>query len=1153
MKILNLKNKTTKAIFLSLSLFVSPSIEQSSLYAQGQKEQSKSQTYSLTINKESLKSLLTKVEQKTNYTFHYSNDILKTKKTYSFDFKNLTINQILNQITNQTNLIYKKNGNSISLKTNNLIQSKTAKPLLTIKGRVIDKLSNDPLIGVSVIVKDTQTATFTDTEGNYTIEVPSGGYIYTDYYGYVSEIKKATDQYNVNFFLQIDNMNLEEIVIVGYGEMQKKDVVGSIGIVDMQDINKAPVNAFDQALAGRIAGVQVSSMEDGQPGSAMNIVIRGQGSLTQSTQPLYVIDGVPLEDFDNSSLNPDDIASITILKDASETAIYGARGANGVIVIETKSGEIGKPVYDLKINTGIDKVYKKMDMMSPYEFVTYELERDPTLASTYISEDNGLDYYKNLEGVNWQDQLFDTGKANSANFSVRGGSENTKYSFSTSYLDNKAIIVNTGYKRHQARLRLDQKLSKNTRAGINVNYTNQTNYGQIAGRTASSNNTAINGYLLYSVWGYRPTTGINGSDEDLETELVDLEAYEDSGVFTINPVINAKNVLRENIIKSLNASGYLTSELTNNLTLKITGSYNTQNGRSNQFYNSNTLRGTDLRANNTDGINGEVSNTEVINWVNENTLTFKQGFNKTHHINAVAGFTLSGRSTRTYGFRATNLPNEELGVDGLSQGVLRTSTTRSSSNTLASFLTRVNYRYLSNYYLSFTMRADGSSKFPKANKWGYFPSVGVAWRIGREDFVKNTNVISDAKIRASYGLTGNNRVSDFAYLSALNFNDLGSYSFNNTPYLGIDWELGNEHLKWETVKQLDFGLDLSLFNDRVNITADIYKKTTEDMLLNANIPSSSGYNKVYANIGSLENRGLELTLNTLNIKTKDFSWQTNFNIGFNQNKIRSLSEGELSRFSHISSFSQRMAEEPMYIAQVGGPAAMFYGLIWDGNYQFEDFDKKNGQYILKADRPTNGDSREKIQPGDIKYKDLNADGVVDANDKTIIGNPTPKHTGGFSNQFTYKGFSLNILFQWSYGAELLNANRIIFEGNPTRVKRLNQFASYANRWTPENPTNEMYRVNGEGPEVISSRTIEDASYLRLKTISLGYTLPKRVTKKLNLTHLGFSLAVQNLFTWTNYSGMDPEVAVHNSVLTPGFDFSAYPHARRIVFGVNLNF
>lgn len=1144
--------------YLILSIFLSCTLLKlgnTTAYAQEKQTVHSQATYSITIRQQNLITVFSKIEELTPYTFNYSDAIEDRSKLYSFDFVNQTIDQLVKQLAEKANLQYKRKGNQITVKaklTTNKVNDANQE-LIEVSGKIIDKETQEALIGVSVILEGTQQGTFTDLEGKYRLKVPLNSFIYTNYYGYLPVTKKATNQHDVDFSLQIDNKSLEEIVIVGYGEVQKKDVVGSVGIVDMKDLAKAPVNAFDQALAGRIAGVQVSSMEDGQPGAGMNIVIRGQGSLTQSTQPLYVIDGVPIEDFDNSSLNPDDIASITILKDASETAIYGARGANGVIVIETKTGEVGKPVYDFKFSSGMDQVHKTMDMMTPHQFVQYELERDPTLAATYLSDERGLNYYENLKGVNWQDQLFETGRANAATFSVRGGTSDTKYSFSSSYLNNKAIVVNTGYERYQGRIRLDQKLSEKTSAGINVNYSNQLNYGQIAGRTASSTNTAINGYLLYSVWGYRPVTGINGSEEDLETELVDLDAYEDSGVFTINPVVNAQNILRENIIKTWNTSGYLTSELARDLTLKVTGSYNTRTGRSNQFYNSKTLRGTPLRANNTDGINGEISTTEVIDWVNENTLSFKRGFNKKHYIQAVAGFTISGRSSNTNGFKATNLPNESLGIDGLSQGVLRTSTTRSNSNTLASFLGRVSYRYLSNYYLTLTMRADGSSKFPKANTWGYFPSVGVAWRLGREDFIKNTNVISDAKIRASYGLTGNNRVADFAYLAALNFDDLGSYSFNNTPVLGIDWELGNEHLKWETVKQLDLGLDVSLFNDRISLTADIYQKRTEDMLLHANIPSSSGYNRVYANVGSLENRGLELTLNTINIKTKDFTWQTNFNIGFNKNKIRALSDNELSRFSHISSFSQRMAEEPMYIAQVGGPAALFYGLVWEGNYQYEDFDKQGESYVLKADRPTNGDPREGIQPGDIKYKDLNSDGVIDANDKTIIGSPMPKHTGGFSNQFTYKGLSLNILFQWSYGGEVLNANRIIFEGNPTRVKRLNQYASYANRWTPDNQNNEMYRVNGEGPEVISSRTIEDASYLRLKTISLGYTFPKSITNKLRLTHLGVSLAAQNLFTWTKYSGMDPEVSVHNSVLTPGFDFSAYPHARRLVFGLNLTF
>lgn len=921
----------------------------------------------------------------------------------------------------------------------------------------------------------------------------------------------------------------------------------------MEDIAKAPVVSFDQALAGRLAGVQVSSMEDGQPGSEMNIVIRGAGSLTQSTQPLYVIDGVPMEDPINSALNPDEIESITVLKDASQTAIYGARGANGVIVIETKQGIAGKPSISYKSSVGFDNVYKTIPMMSPYEFVQYEIERDPNLVNNYLSNERDLNYYKNISGINWQENLFNSGTLSNHSLAVRGGTNDTQYSISGSITNNEAIVVNTGFKRYQGRLKLDQQISEKTKVAANINFTNQIAYGQIVGRTASTTNTGINGYLLYSVWGYRPVAGIHDDSYDLEQELVDEEAYEESGIFTINPVVNAKNIFRENNIKVLNTSGILESELFENLQLKITASYNNRMGKNSQFNNSKTLRGTPLRRNNTDGVNGEISHTEVADWTNENTLTWHKYLNGGHYLQAMGGFSVSGRKYSTYGFKATNLPNEELGINGLSEGKLRTSIASSSSSTLASYMARVNYRFKSTYYATLTMRADGSSKFPTENKWGYFPSAAVSWKFGNEKFMKNMDFISNGRLRASYGMTGNNRVSDFAYRSSLSFDDLSAYSFNNEPHLGLDLALGNNKLKWETVKQLDLGLDVDFFNNRVSFVADVYRKLTDDMLLRTSIPGSSGYSSVYTNIGSIENKGLELTLNTVNLKTTNFGWTTSFNISFNKNNIRSLANGEMSRFSYISSFSTRMAEEPMYIAQVGGPAAMFYGLVWDGNYQYEDFDQIGDSYILKNTVASNGDERSKIQPGDIKYKDLNEDGIIDAFDKTIIGNPTPKHTGGLSNVFNYKNLTLNVLFQWSYGADLLNANRIIFEGNPTRVARLNQYATYANRWTPENQTNELYRVNGEGPEVISSRTIEDGSYLRLKTLSLGYNFPEAFTSKLGMQNFNVNLSAQNLITWTKYSGMDPEVSVHNSVLTPGFDFSAYPHARRIVFGVNMEF
>src|SRR5690606_19706533 len=350
------------------------------------------------------------------------------------------------------------------------------------------------------------------------------------------------------------------------------------------------------------------------------------------------------------------------------------------------------------------------------------------------------------------------------------------------------------------------------------------------------------------------------------------------------------------------------------------------------------------------------------------------------------------------------------------------------------------------------------------------------------------------------------------------------------------------------------GYDLNLFKDRISFVFDWYRKTTYDLLLNAELPYSTGFSNSYKNIGKVRNEGLEFTLNTVNIQTKDFTWQSNFNVSFNKNKIMALSDNQENLTSRITSFVSRIAQEPIYIAEVGKPAAMFYGLIWDGVYQYSDFNEvAPGVYVLKPEVPTNGDTRESIKPGDIKYKDLNGDGVVDANDKTIIGRGLPIHIGGFSNNFSYKGFDLNVFFQWSYGNHLMNANRLIFEGNITNIHHVNQFASWADRWTPDNPSNTIHRAGGGGPQVISSRTIEDGSYLRLKTVSLSYTRPTSLLRRMKIKGLSLSVAAQNLYTWTKYSGLDPEVSVHNSVLTPGFDFSAYPHPRTLVFGLKANF
>jgi len=1071
------------------------------------------------------------------------------------------------------------------IKDNTIIVNKSSKPKTNVyaeRTKVQTPISGTVrgvggriLPGATVSVKNTNISTITNQEGVFQLtNVPSDAVLVVSFLGYERQEIKIGNRQTIDVVLSENETSVEEVVVIGYGTVDKKDLTGSVGIVKVEELTKAPVASFDQALAGRIAGVQVSAAEDGQPGSGMNIVIRGANSLTQDNSPLYVIDGFPIENPENAGINPDDIESITVLKDASATAIYGSRAANGVIVIETKKGNVGAPVITLNSSVGPQMTTKTMEMLSAYEFVKYQIERygdggrarytpaelDPSHAS-YDPAGKILESYRNVQAVDWQDELFQTGLTQIHNFSVRGGTKETKYSISGAAFDQEAIVINTGYKRYQTRISLDQTINKKFKVGMNANYSYQKGYGQILGRTSATSSTTISGYLLYSVWGYRPVTGREGDDNyelgDILDGIVDEDVDDASSDFRINPLVSARNTLRDRYTNNFTTNAYATYDITKNLVLKVTGGLNGLMIRNDAFYNSKTVRGApvELRPNNINGVNGSIRNNRRFEWLNENILTYTQRFNKVHRLEVLGGMTLQSRRNTQDGFAANQVPNEELGIYALAQGLPLENYIGASRSTLQSYFTRVNYNYKSKYLLTATMRADGSSKFAPSNRWGYFPSGAFAWSMGKEDFMKGIAAVSDAKLRISYGVTGNNRVSDFAYLPAAEWNDLASYSFENIRYFGLNMDrLSNPKLKWESTGQLDIGYDISLFKNRVNFVFDWYRKTTYDLLLNAQLPYTTGYSTAYKNIGKVRNEGLEFTLNTVNIRNNKFVWESNFNISFNKNKIMALNENQDNMTSTISAFVSRMAQEPLYIAEVGAPAAMFYGLVWDGVYQYSDFDEiSSGVYRLKLDVPDNGDSRTIIQPGDIKYKDINGDGVVDANDKTVIGNGLPIHMGGFTNNFSYKGFDLNVLFQWSYGNDLMNANRLIFEGNITNVHHFNQYASWADRWTPENPSNTIHRVGGGGPQVISSRTIEDGSYLRLKTIMLSYNIPQSFLKRAKINTLSVNVASQNLWTWTNYSGMDPEVSVHNSVLTPGFDFSAYPHARTLVFGLKARF
>lgn len=1027
-------------------------------------------------------------------------------------------------------------------------QNKTFK----VSGTVRDT-KGELLAGVSVKVKDAQTVTNTDANGRYQISLsnPSSAILMFSYVGYISKQIQVSDKTVVDIVLAEDSKSLNDMVVIGYGTQKRGDLTGSVSSVSMKDLQKAPVRSFDEALAGRIAGVQVTS-SDGQPGSGIDIVIRGNNSISQANSPLYVIDGFPIEDMNNNAINPQDIESIDVLKDASATAIYGARGANGVIVITTKKGKTGSPVFSFGSSFSTQQDIKRYKLLDPYEFVKLQLEWDPTPVSsttfpspteTYLTgPGKTLDDYKTVKGIDWQDKVLRTALMQNYNLSLTGGTEKTKYALSGSLIDQDGVMIASNYTRYQGRLVLDHQLTKKIKIGINTNYSYLQQTGSSPAQTIYS--ATLN--TMYSVWGYKPVDA-GGADPDLDALFDD--DVNPANDYRANPILNLKNTYNVNIGRSLISNAYLDYELIPGLKFRASGGIVSNEGENRLFSNNMTSSGRG-----TNGQNGRIDYTKTFNWLSENTLTWNKQFNKKHSLNILGGFTLQKGTSKSYGRGANKIP-EGLGLaEGLDQGIAYRIDPFQSLWTMGSFLSRVNYNYDSRYLLTASIRADGSSKFPSENHWGYFPSAALAWNFKNEKFLTNSNLLSEGKLRFSYGQTGNNRVGDFDYLTKY-YNPVGSaYAFNNQYIDGIvATNLGNDKLKWETTEQTDLGLDLGFFKQRINLTAEVYKKTTKDLLLRADLPTSSGFTTAFKNIGSVENKGLELTLSTVNIKTPNFNWNTSINISFNRGKVLGLSDNQTELTSYIS-WDSPFNTIPGYIAKVGGPLGEMYGLISEGTYKLSEFDQPTpGKYVLKPGIVTNGNAAGLIQPGDVKYKDINGDGVVTAKDYTVIGHGLPKHTGGFTNNFSYKGFDLNVFFQWSYGNDLMNANRIKFEGGGGNY--LNQFASYADRWTFANPDSDLPRVKGfqGATSGYTSANVEDGSYLRLKTVSLGYTFDDKLIRRLKLRSLRFYASGQNLITWTKYSGTDPEVNTKRSALTSGFDYSAYPRARVITAGLNASF
>lgn len=1036
---------------------------------------------------------------------------------------------------------------------------------LTVTGTVFDE-AGESLPGVNIILKGQDKGTITDFDGKFSLSVPNANSVLVfSYLGYQSVEMKVDRSKPMSIVMKEETKALNEVMVIGYQDVRKRDLTGSVAKANIDDMLKAPVASFDQALAGRIAGVNVSSGE-GTPGGVMKIVIRGNNSLTQDNTPLFIIDGFPVEDpAAGSSVNPNDIESIDVLKDASATAIYGARGANGVIIITTKKGSIGEPQISYDGSAGVQRITRKIPMMDAFEFVRLQQEIDPativgdngyfkTLDGKTYSEDD----YRNVPQYDWQDLIFRDAFQQSHSVSLTGGTAGNRYNASFSYYDQDGVVLASNYNRIQGRLGTTIKKNK-----VTINLT--TNYSRTVQTGSSPSQSSFSGMnnLFYSVWGYRPVTQPGIPLSSLLNNTTD-EGVDPTNDYRFNPILSLNNEYRKSFTSYTQYNGFLEYELIKGLKLKVSGGYTVDGRRGETFNNSKTRYGSPVS---NDKVNAALSTSERKTWLNENILTYQANFHKKHFINALAGITMQESMYDFYSMKTINIPNESLGMAGMSQGTPNDINSILSGWGMMSYLGRFNYNYLSKYYFTTSYRIDGSSKFAKRNRYGYFPSASLAWNFTEENFMKEYSyILNSGKLRVSWGETGNNRVGEYDTYAQLlmlqgsqgNFsgiNDIvhGIYPFNkNVSSVGaIPGSLPNKDLRWETTTQTNIGFDVSFLKERISLTFDWYNKITSDLLLDAALVPSSGHGAAMKNIGKVQNQGIEFTLNTTNIQTKKFQWTSSFNIGINKNVVLGLAENQLSM--RTNAYFDQNFTSPNYIAKVGYPIGMMYGYLYTGTYKTDEFNFDGSTYTLKPGvaRYTAENS---TQPGYPKYADINEDGIIDSGDQTFIGRGDPKHIGGFTNNFSYAGFDLSIFFQWSYGANVLNANKLMFETGYNRRRDLNQYASFADRWTPDNADSNIPRVStSSANNLFSSRLIEDGSYLRLKTLSVGYTFPKRVTDKLKLKKARVYVSGQNLFTLTTYSGYDPEVSIRNSALTPGLDFSSYPRAKSVNMGVNVNF
>ena len=966
-----------------------------------------------------------------------------------------------------------------------------------VTGVIVDE-KGEPIIGASILEKGTSNGTITDFDGNFTLEVAEGATLEISYVGYASQSLPA--KANMNIVLKEDTEVLEEVVVVGYGVQKKSDLTGSISQVSDKDLQKTPAPSIGAALEGRAAGLQVTG--SGAPGSNVSLNIRGIGSINNS-QPLIVIDGVPT-DVPLNMINMDDVASIDVLKDASATAIYGSRGAYGVVIITTKKGDNEKGHINIKASFGFDQIQRTLPLLNASQFAS--LHNEMMAAAGQPQYTAYADPTQLGQGTDWMSELWQFAPTQNYSLSYSGGTQKSNFYVSGAYFDQKGIIKTSAYKRITLQFNHDTQLLNWLRFGHKLSLNHDIK--------------SSGEYNIQNTMRALPTQAIKNEDGSW--------AGPEGLAMYVGDITNPIGKMKENtsVTKGYNLLGNIYAEikpldwLIFKTTFGMQVMYWDTEGWS-PAYDWKPIAQPESQVSH--------SFDKSITWLWDNTLSFVKTFKEKHAFTAMIGSSMQANNYEYMSGAVQGFISEE--ARQLSNGLLQPTLGGNKSDwSLLSFMSRVTYGYDNRYLITATFRADGSSRFSKKNRWGYFPSVALAWRMSEEHWFKKTFWLTDFKLRAGYGLTGNQAsVGNYAYASQL---QTVQYVFGGKQAAGLaPWVLPNPNVRWETVEQYNVGMDLALFDQRLHATIDGYIKNTNDMLVPMSVPISSGYSDEAVpsiNAGRMRNMGIEVSLNSMNIKKTNFTWTTTVNFAYNHNRILSLN-----------------GDVPMYfdcnIHAVGHPVAAFYGYVTDGIFQSQEEVDAHAIQTVGSDKFTS------TQPGDIRFKDLNNDGVINEEDRTFLGSPTPSWTFSMNNRFEFYGVDVEIYLQGAAGNKIYNGNRATLEAMSVAQ---NQMTTVLDRWRPDCPSTTMPRAVFSDPNKnnrTSDRFLEPGDYLRLKSITVGYTLPKHLTQKAKMDEVRFSVSGQNLYTITRYTGLDPEVG------GSGIDGNVYPLTRNFTFGLNIMF